>query len=89
MGISRRFRWAIGFGGLKILAAAVIFIYGKHKAGGPPAHVMVSVRERVEIQIPDKDLGVHPPKPGAFAPNAMEATERIAKIRVQPMGHPH
>ena len=89
MGISRRFRWAIGFGGLKILAAAVIFIYGKHKAGGPPAHVMVSVRERVEIQIPDKDLGVHPPKPGAFPPNAMEATERIAKIRVQPMGHPH
>jgi hypothetical protein len=44
MGISRRFRWVICLGGLKVLAATVLFVYGKHKAAAPPAPAPVSVR---------------------------------------------
>jgi hypothetical protein len=47
MAILRRFRWAIGFGGLKILAATVLFVYGKHKAASPHAAAPMPVRERV------------------------------------------
>jgi hypothetical protein len=88
-GISRRYRWAIALGGLKILAATVLFVYGKHKVADQPALVAHPVRERVANQIPGSDLGVHPPKPGALAPNAREATERIAKTPVQPIVHAH
>jgi hypothetical protein len=89
MAISRRYRLAIGLGGLKILAATVLFVYSKHKVADPPAPVTQPVRERVANQIPGSDLGAHPPKPGAFAPNVLETTERIAKIRVQPIVHAH
>ena len=50
MRISRRFRWAIGLGVLKVLAATVLFVYGKHKAASPPAPVAVSVREKGKPQ---------------------------------------
>jgi len=63
MSIPRRFRWAIGLGSLKILAATVLFVYSKHKAASPPAPVPVSLRARVANAIPGKDLGAHTPKP--------------------------
>ena len=67
MSIPRRFRWAIGLGGLKILAATVLFVYGKHKVASPPAPVQVSLRERVANPVPGKDPGVRPPKPESIS----------------------
>lgn len=61
MSIPRRFRWAIGLGGLKILAATVLFVYGKHKAAGPPAPAPAPVRERVTSRISSKYPGVSHP----------------------------
>ena len=58
MRISRRFRWAIGFGSLKVLAAAVLFVYGKHKGASPPVTVPAAVRAPVPRQrAPEMDQG--------------------------------
>jgi len=47
MRISRRFRWAIGFGSLKVLAATVLFVYGKHKGASPPVTVPAAMQTPV------------------------------------------
>lgn len=47
----RRLRWAIGMGGLKLLAVTIIFVYSKHKAGAPAAPVHASTDERAAVRI--------------------------------------
>jgi hypothetical protein len=44
MRISRRFRYVIALGCLKLLAATVLFVYGKHKVADRPARVSASVQ---------------------------------------------